>query len=304
MKNAIVYKAELPAAADLETHLKERPWRPIASFEAKRHAFWAAEGEPLVKTFPGGYAICLRTDAKVMPGKVIKAMAEEEIAHREKAQDRKLSKQERTIIKEEITEGVMADALVKQDYTWAYYHQAGGYLFVDTASKSTADAVMGELIQACESVKTVTIHVSELRHGLTSRLKQACEGMEDTAFGPFFIGQDLRLVRKAADSPMERVTYSECDITSNEVMQQLEAQFRVESIELGMKGVSFHLTSEFRLKGFDWTDVEAAEEEDDAWEHETGTKVALAAGIIDDLCELVGYEPPALEEGDDAGTGA
>ena len=52
MKNAIVFAADLPSAADLTLHLEQRPWRELHSMERKNGGFVALKGENLVEPLP------------------------------------------------------------------------------------------------------------------------------------------------------------------------------------------------------------------------------------------------------------
>ena len=53
IKNAIIFKAELPVGYALEIHMEERPWREITASEERVNAFWSDEGKKLVQKFPG-----------------------------------------------------------------------------------------------------------------------------------------------------------------------------------------------------------------------------------------------------------
>lgn len=293
MKNAIVYKANLPTAHQLAYHLEQHPWREIAMGERKRHAFWADQDQELVTPFPGGYMLLLRTDEKILPASVVKDELDRKIKEVEAFRGKPVPRAEKAEMKDAITLELLDQALIKTRYTRAYYDEDEGLLFADTSSKPQADALLGELVVCCESVKTETIHVSEISRGLTEMLKQSIEE-EMSKFQPFVPGLGVRLTRKAEGEPTERVVYTHCDIMSQEVLEQIAAGFRVEGIELGLKGTYFNLTHDFHFRRFEWADIEPFE--DDADLHEISVKVALARGIVLELCELMDYQPPALEE--------
>lgn len=297
MKNAHVYKAALPRAADLEAHLVERPWRPLLSGERVRHAFVEGNNGRRVQTFPGGYAIRLRTDAKVLPATVINTEVDRRTKQVEQEHGTQLDREQRAEIKEAVLTELLAKALVTQRYTTAYYDAVEQLLFVDTSTPKVADAVMNELVQCCASVKTETLNVADLRMGVTTRLQQT---IEDGAshFGEFDIGSSLNLNRKSPGEPLERVTYTECDIATDEVLHQIRRGFRVESLELCHQGVYFRLTDKFRLKRFQWPDLEGPEDVEaiERWEHDTSQQVILARGIVMELCRLLEYQPPSLED--------
>lgn len=306
MKNAIIYSAVLPSVRDMRAHLDDRPYRELATHERIRHAFVEDETGIKVHDFPGGYALCLQSDEKILPADVVRAEVDKRVKAIEKEASRHLHKAEQQDIKARVYDEFLARALTKTRHTWAYYHEAHRLLFVD-GPRGSADALLGELIQACASVKTETIHIADIKKGLTKRLFDLIQG-EEEAFRGFEIGTYLALSRKLSDEPLERVVYTETAIATDEVLDQLRLGFTVEAIELGWQGVFARVTKDFHFRRIDWPDLAPLETDDpvERWQHEAAIQVAGISDFAEGLCDLMGYEPPALDEKEtaDAGAGA
>lgn len=304
MKNAIVFAADLPAASDLATHLEQRPWRDLFTGERKTGAFWAAKGESLVEPLEGGYALRYRIDEKLVPAAIHKAEAQKKVDEIEEETGRKLVRAERNEIKEAVLYELIETALTKTTTIRAYYDTAENLLYVDTTSDKVAQEVIGELIFACESVKTKTIHVSENTKGLKPRLMNHIAGdggeQDHNAFGRFDLGANLTLSRKEEGVPVEKVTYKDCSIDTDEVLDLLRQGYQVEQVELGLAGAAFRLTNKFRFKRFEWPEreieVEDSEDELAHWRAEASLNLQHATLIVTKLCEMMGYVRPSLEE--------
>lgn len=312
MKNAIVFAADLPAASDLATHLEQRPWRELFSMERKNGGFVALRGENLVEPLPDvGYALRYRIDERLVPASIVKSEVEKEVEAFEENRGRRPNRAEKADIRESVLAGLLEVALIKTSYVRAYYHQDQALLFVDTTSDSVAQAVIAELVHACESVKTQTIHVTARTKGLKPRLLNHLNGDPD-GFVRFGVGTNLTLARKAEGEPVEKVTYKDFDIANGEVRDLLHQGFQVEKIELELAGAAFHLTDKFRFKRFDWPEREPLEDGGDDelhfWRQEAAMNTAHATLIVASLCEMMEYKRPTREdlnqESDDAGAGA
>lgn len=314
MKNAIVFAAALPVADAMQIHLEKRPWRDLFTGERKTGGFWAAKGENLVEPLPGvGYVLRYRIDEKLVPPAIHKSEAQKVIDAIEEEEDRKLSRAEKNGIKEKVLYELLDVALTKTTSVGVFYDEREQLLYVDTTSDNVAQDVIGELIQACESVQTKTIHVSENTKGLKPRLMNhiAQDGGEQDrdAFGSFALGCNLTLSRKEEGVPVEKVTYKDCAIGTEEILDLLRQGYQVEQIELGLGGAFFRLTNKFRFKRFEWPERDLPEESDEndvlaVWRQETALNIQHATLIVTALCEMMGYVRPSLEEEKDDGATA
>lgn len=309
LKNAIIYKASLPAASDLRVHLLDRPTREIEKHEKSLARFEAQEDGFAVHQFPGGYALKLRVDEKILPSAILNAEVDKAVKKAEEESGDFLDRESQAEMRHLVTLELLEKALVKTRYVWGFYHQAGEFLFVDSATPGYADVFMNELVHVCGSVKTATIHISDISQGLTKRLGDVIEGDGDR-IAPFSFGEYLKIKRKIdKGEPTEKITYAECSILCHEVADQIRFGFRVEVVELGRGGMSFRLSDKFHFKKIDWPPLDIDDEEDGEdpaahrWKVEAAHKVDTMHMIAEDMCLLFEYTPPSLEEEEEVGAG-
>ena len=176
IKAAITYKATIPSdTAILAAHLAEKPFTECMEMDLRSVGFVAPteDAYSLVQTFPGGLAFRVRIDEKIIPSGTVKAEVEKHVKAIKESTGRKVGKKERAEIKDAVMVDLCRRALVKTKASiTCFYEIATGYLIVPTASKSIADVCTSLLVQAVGSVKTETINVSEVKHGLTTRLQK------------------------------------------------------------------------------------------------------------------------------------
>lgn len=296
IKNAIVYKAELPSPGAIQTHLEELPFAPIAETQLSRTGFVPNKttGE-LVTTFPGGYSFTLRYDEKILPNAIVKAKADERIAEIEQRCGERLKKIERVAIAEQVKVDLAKTALVKTAIITCFYFAADSILIVPVSSKNLAGIIVGTLVHVVGSVKTQTIHISDIKNGLTTRLKSSLEGAADP-FDGFGLGDQVDLKRVG-----EKVSYSleNLDAGKAGLLEALNSGFQVERLRLDRGETSFKLTSDFQFKSISF-DTEAEHDEATdaayAWRQEAAVQVRLMVDVVNRLCELFGYQEPDLAE--------
>lgn len=297
--NAIAYKAELPTAAQLAKHLEELPYAVIGETMISRASFVPNKtSNELVTEFEGGFAFHLRYDEKILPKAIVKAKADERIAKIEADHGGRLKKIERVAIYDQVLVELAKTALVKTAIIPAFYRQADHLLIVATGSKNLANILVHYLIHVVGSVKTTTIHISDIKHGVTTRLKQHLEG-EEGVFEGFEVGDSVALKHDG-----QKISYSltELDTAREGLLEALGKGFQVERIALEHGGVEFKLTSDFHFKAVRFDDVEHDVEHDDEhdddmldavalWQHEASVQVLQFAAVINQLCDLLGYQP-------------
>lgn len=302
IKNAIVFKAELPSIDAVRQHLQEIEWRELNDLEYRRSCFVENETTgDLVTDFPGGFALCLRTDEKIIPPVVVQAETDKEVAEVEERTGEKLPRKSRTAIKEEVFLSLCTQALTTTTYTWAFYHADEQLLIVNTPAKPKADRLIQTLIQLVGSVKTETIHISDIKNGVTTRLRQLISGDVEAPFGRLGIDDHAQLVRRFDE--IEKVTYAGTDVANNhELLEQLEAGYQVEDLGMVLERMRFRLTNQFRLKSIDFDpieDDEAGGEDYDAahaWRMTAMDEVEQVAEAVKELCDLLGYQEEREED--------
>lgn len=312
IKNAIVFQADLPAIELMGQHLAEIPFEPVGEVFRSRAGFVAnaVTGE-LVTPIEGGFSFTVRLDEKILPGAAVRRAVSEAIqAHAEEHEVAVQDLDEDTV--GEITEATLtkliANALVKTTIVNCFYSSTDNFLILPITGKPLAQTVVALLIKAVGSVKTSTIHVSDIKGGLTTRLKNYL-GTEDaqdhgvafdsSAFDGFELGASCLLKHKGDTAKFDM---ADLRVASGGLTEALGADMHVELMELVRKGVSFKLTHDFKLRAIDFhgelTEEEEEQREDaDAafmWRLEAATQLLQLVDTIKALCDLFEYKRPEL----------
>lgn len=303
IKNAIVFSAELPAIELVAAHLSEIPFEPIGATFVSRAGFIPNPiTKELVTPIEGGFSFTVQYDEKVLPKASVSRAIETAIADREIELERELDEEERGFLAEQVMTQLIANALVKSTTVNAFYSEADKLLIVPTTSKPLSQTVMRLLIKAIGSVKTSTIHVDNIKGGLTTRLRNYLDGAED-AFDGFKLGESCNLKGKEGKSNFDMTNL---DHARQGLAEGLKAEMQVELMQLVHEGVAFKLTNDFKLRGIEFHG-ELTEDElaalDDAegdgaylWRLEAATQLLQVVATIKALCNLFEYKVPAPVE--------
>lgn len=296
IKQAIVYRADLPACDALAVHLAEMPYQKIADVEFGRPSFIQNKvtGE-LVTPFAGGYGFTFRYDEKILPAASVKRVADERVAALCEANGiDKLSTPARRQLLEDVRVDLAKTALVKTTIIDAFYHADTRTLIVAAGSESMASNMMRRLVQVVGSVKTTTINISDIKNGLTARLKAHLGGEKD-AFDHYGFEPDQK-VKLVRDREIISYSVDYLDGAGHSIMAELETGYQVDRIGMVHSGVEFQLTSDFHFKGISFERIELDEDEDEPndkanqWRITAATQTALLVGVVDSLCDLLGYK--------------
>lgn len=289
IKAARVYKAGLPNLPLLRDHLEELAFTEISSHEYSRTGFVATPGSPsaeLVTFLPSGYSFALRYDEKIIPAASVKA----EVAKRAAAMDYKPGRKQLREMRDEVFADMVTVALHRTTIVPCFYHPASETLLVCTVSQKLADLVMSSLVKVIGSIKTTTIHIAELKNGLTTKIKnQLFTG--DTQFPGFELPGSFWLKSDNGEKVSIEIEVGDSD---GPLSEALGAGLQVEALRLNRGIVSFKLSSDFVFRGISFVEGEE-EPEEDAWVGEADIQLIEMADTVKALCDLMGYEAPTHE---------
>jgi recombination associated protein RdgC len=150
-------------AEELEEKLEALAFRPCGSHEDFSLG-WVSpigKGSPLVHSTNGFMMICTKKEERVLPASVLNEMMLEKIAETEEEQDRKLSKKERTAIKDELIFELLPRAFTFSRKLYAYIDVKGGFLVVDSASANKAEDLLSLLRKCLGSLPAVPLNTVE-----------------------------------------------------------------------------------------------------------------------------------------------
>ncbi|MFI3136710.1 MAG: recombination-associated protein RdgC [Methylococcaceae bacterium] len=152
------------APADLELKLEQMAFRPCGSHEESTFGWTSPLGkssDQLVHSANGFLMLCGKKEERVLPSSVVNEMMQEKILETEEQQGRKLSKKERTAIKDELIFELLPRAFTFSNKTYAYIDPKGGWLIVDAASAKKAEDLLSSLRKSLGSLPAVPLNTIE-----------------------------------------------------------------------------------------------------------------------------------------------
>lgn len=297
IKSAITYKAEIPANKEILIDcLEEKAFVECGESQISSTGFVPVfkDGE-LVETFPGGFAFRVRIDEKIIPKDAIDAAVQKRIKQILDTEGRKVGKKETKEIKADAKWELAKRALVKiKASVTCFYEIETGYLIIATTSANIAGICTGLLVQAVGSVKTETIHVSDVKHGLTTRFKQWLIDYE--GFGEFEPCEEVVLT-----SDYRKVTAKMLSLQQahSGLTEALTSGFNVKSMGFQFGSIGFRLTDSFQLKRIHFVKEEILDDEENLWAAEAAIAVKAISEVISELVVLLSFKEEGQESIED-----
>ncbi|NOV29198.1 recombination-associated protein RdgC [Methylomonas sp. ZR1] len=295
IKNAITYKCDLPAAATLEKHLAEHPFRELGEAEFSIAGFVPVKDDRYVFPFPDGYCFRLRFDEKILPTSVIGTEVNKRVNEIETERGEKLPFKEVLRVRDDVYNDLVKKALSQSRHVAAFYRPKDRLLVVATASKALADVLSNRLVHAVGSIKATTIYISGISNGLTAKLKSLLDGGDGLA--GFEIGGVCKL--KGENGTALSVKALEIQESKLGLIEALEQGYKVTELEIGNKDVHFRLNEKFVKKGIFFhpqDDEYDADDGIDQFQHQASTELLWLANACQQLLTLFEYKEPAADQ--------
>jgi recombination associated protein RdgC len=263
-KNLALYRMSAPLALSPEeigARLAPAVFRPCGGLEPFSYGFeppLGRDGSGLVHAAHGRMMVCARREERVLPPAVIRETSEARIADIEAREFRTVHRKERRRIRDDVTFELLPRAFTRSVRTYAYLCPLDGWLVIDAASPSKAEALVNLFAQAVEELSIVPylpdtspvaamtqwLRRGELPSGFS--LRDECE-LRD----PAHAGSLVRCQRQ--------------DLTSEEIRAHLEARKEVRRLGLGFEEhLTFGLTAELQVRRLRFEGVEALDEQAEA----------------------------------------
>lgn len=163
-KNLALYRlteAFTLSSDELEQKLQQMAFRACGSHEEFTLGFTSPLGktyEQLVHSTNGFLMLCVKKEERVLPSNVVNEMTLAKIAETEEQQGRKLTKKERTSIKDELIFELLPRAFTFSTKTYAYIDPKGGWIIVDSASAKKAEDLLSLLRKCLGSLPAVPLN--------------------------------------------------------------------------------------------------------------------------------------------------
>lgn len=147
-KNLRLYRLLKPfglSEDELIERLQARAFRHCSSHEPTSQGWSSPLGrgsERLAHEVGGCMMICVRQEDKLLPAGVINEALEEKVEVMETEEARKLSRRERSDLRDEIIHQLLPKAFVRSSRTFAMIDRQNGWILVDASSANKAEALV------------------------------------------------------------------------------------------------------------------------------------------------------------------
>lgn len=288
IQHAFIYKAKmLENLETLQERLQAAVFHETEPFQMRSIGFICPveSSGNLVHDFSGGYAFRVRLDEKKIPGKQLDKLLKKKVAAYQAETGRVAGKKLRKELKEVAIAELTPHIFPSTSTATVFYDIESELLVVATGSKGTADAAVSLLVSAIGSLETTTLHVCDIKGGLTSRMSawlDETRNPEDRleAFGEFHPCGEALL--QDAEKNRVAVKMAVLETARGAISEAISRGSRLHSLGLNHagSGASFTLTHEFRIRSLNYShDPVSAEGE----EYHFSTEAILELGAIRDI---------------------
>jgi recombination associated protein RdgC len=261
-KNLNVYRMGESIDRDrLVEFLDANPFTPCLKSQERSAGFTEVVGlNERVFTVSGRHLFCLMVEEKKVPPAAIKTALNKEVQERERKEDRRLKRDEKKALKEEIKARLIVHVPPQAKETWAYIDGREKILVINSSSRKTGDAIAQAIRGAMD---TGILYPLKPQHEVSKRMTFWVG--EDKAPEPFDLGQKCTI--GDGDST---IGYRNRDLSDEKLQEYLTNNLFVSELALSMdERNTFTLTEDFMIKEFTLTDVAMTD-------HDAGTGEPMA----------------------------
>lgn len=306
-KHLLLYRLhDAPAldAAALEQTLGEKAAVPIGGSEARRIGWtfpadrdWA--GTQLLHELQGHRLLTALRQERALPASVVREEVEERAAEIEAAEGRKLRRQEKLSLKEQVYEELLPRAFVKRQRIDVWWDTTRQLIGINASSRPRAEEVLDLLRETLGSLKVTPLATKTLP------LRAMTEWLNDPGTRPadLVLGDKVVLQAKGDDG---KVSAQHVDLDSDEIQQLLDSGRMAGQLALALEGrMAFVLHDDLAIKSIRFDDAlideaSQADDGDDALVRLETDFLLMSQGLgtsVDRLAEWLGGE--ADSSGDD-----
>ncbi|WP_252109090.1 MULTISPECIES: recombination-associated protein RdgC [unclassified Halomonas] len=302
-----LHGTELLSPAQMSELLEEHAIKPLGSADARRLGWTAPAGrlgssQLLHAVANDGHRLlsALRQE-RLLPTSVIAEELTERVADIEAAEACKVTRKEKTALKEQITEELLPRAFVRSQKIDLWWDTERQLIGVNTSSRTRAEEVLDLLRETLGSLKVTPLATQTL----PVRAMTGWLGNPATRPADMQLGDQVVLKAKGDDGV---VRARQLDLDSDEIQQLLESGRQASQLALGIEGqLSFVLHDDLAIKSLRFGDalIEEADHADDGDDAlvRLETDFVLMAGClrasIERILEWMGGE--AVRENSKAG---
>ena len=291
-KNVMIFKlteAWLMSAEQLSEKLQLAQFKPCGPHDyiSKGWVSLITNSENLVHSANGYMMVRLHCEEKILPSSVVNDILKNKVSEIEKLESRRLSKKERTEIKDEIIFDSLPKAFTKSSDLYAYIDVKNGWIVIDTASSNKAESLLSLLRKCLGSLPVVPLNTVDTPKVILTHL---LEGILVNKL--FFKGNDCVL----KDEESGVVRFKNLDLSMPEVIEHLSTGKYVSQLAFEFDNrLSFVLDDSLTVRRLKFLDLalepllnQDAETEAERFDADFAIMTFELSGFIECLIQLFG----------------
>ncbi len=256
-KNLFIYRFSKPfdkSLDELDKALSEDAFTPCGDHDVGKMG-WCQPldthaDSPFVHVTDKYWMLCLKKQDRILPASVVNEQVALRVADIEAAQARKVTKKEKTEIREQVTIELLPKSFTKTQRFFAYLSPANGYMVLNTASAKVADELTSYLRK---TIGSLPIRVPETNQSPAATMTAWLANKEDLPQG-YALGEECELVSQGEEKG--QVRYKGLDLHQEQLDQHIENGMQVANLALEWEeSLSFTLSADLQVKKLKFKDV-------------------------------------------------
>lgn len=292
-KNLIFYRFTKPFTLDneqLEEKLAEALFKPCGANDLQQLG-WAAplgkHSEQLVHVCQNYWMVCLQQQDRILPSSVVNEQVEEKVNEIEEQQHRKVTRKEKTEIKEQVTTVLMPQSFTRNKRFFAYIDAKKGLLVVNSSSAKVADELTSFLRK---TIGSLPVRIPAVKSAPSSVMTDWATN-NTTVPGGFEVGEQCEL--KSTGEEKGSIKYKSLELDGEKIEQHVADGMQVDTLALCWReSISFVMSSNLMIKTVKFGDL-VQEKLDDTNAEDAASKFDAGFSIM--AMEFDKFIPEVLE---------
>ncbi|SDN08330.1 recombination-associated protein RdgC [Vreelandella arcis] len=276
--------------AELSDALDAHAAMPLGSADARRLGWTAPAGrlggDQRLHEIQGHRLLSALRQERLLPASVVKEEVDEQVATIEASEGRKVTRKEKTALKEQVTEELLPRAFVRSQKTDVWWDTRRQLIGINASSRTRAEDILDLLRESLGSL-SVTPLTSQ-----TLPMRAMTTWLGDPASRPadLQLGDQVELKAKGDDGVLRA---RQVDLDSDEIQQLLESGRQASKLAMHIEGrLSLVLHEDLALKSLRFGDAlieeaDHADDGDDALARLETDFILMANALSDDIVRLI-----------------
>lgn len=274
----------------LASALQEHAAKPLGNADARRLGWTAPAGRlgagQLVHEIQSHRLLSALRQERLLPASVVKEEVDELVADIEASESRKVTRKEKTALKEQVTEDLLPRAFVRSQKVDLWWDVNGQMIGINASSRTRAEDILDLLRETLGSLKVTPLSSQTLPiRAMTTWLGDAASRPADLQ-----LGDQVELKAKGDDGVLRA---RQVDLDSDEIQQLLESGRQASKLAVSLEGrLSFVLHDDLALKSLRFGDAlieeaDHADDGDDALARLETDFILMAQALSTDIPRLI-----------------